>query len=305
MATIKVSELVEDFDVYPRFDGVNELHVQRLAEALRAGQKLPPVVACAKSKKLVDGFHRRRAYVVVYGDDAMIPVELRKYKNDGELFADAIFLNTGHGRPIPLADTKAIVNRARAFGLNDLAITKALRLTTKTLNVLTVDPMMKAAPLSVPRANPSPASNGHAVHSRPTSAPSDSPSHCGLGDTIFKIQRLANEMCELPRNERLDRELLLLMNAIAKRFTNDEQPVASAHALVNEVDIVLYSARAEESRLKAAKLICLEGCQTSEQIAIRCGIARDDVELVLDHDWFDCSVKGWHITPDGQQAVGE
>src|SRR5688572_13414948 len=61
METIKASELVEDFDLYPRGD-VDGTHVLSLVQALEAGVELPPIIACKKTKRIVDGFHRRRAF---------------------------------------------------------------------------------------------------------------------------------------------------------------------------------------------------------------------------------------------------
>ena len=70
---LKASELIEDFSIYPR-NGVFDGHVHDLAEALRAGAALPPVVADSKSKRLTDGFHRVRSHVRVFGPEAVIEV---------------------------------------------------------------------------------------------------------------------------------------------------------------------------------------------------------------------------------------
>jgi len=90
MSTIKLADLVLDFEIYPRND-VSSTHVTALVDAFEAGEEIPPIIADAKSKRVVDGFHRVRMHDRL-GHET-VEVELRTYKNEAALFADAVRLN--------------------------------------------------------------------------------------------------------------------------------------------------------------------------------------------------------------------
>jgi hypothetical protein len=55
------SALVIDFSIYPR-QAIDDQHVSALAEVLRAGGTLPPIVAECGTLRTVDGMHRIRAH---------------------------------------------------------------------------------------------------------------------------------------------------------------------------------------------------------------------------------------------------
>ena len=95
--------LVEDYSLYPRH-AVETTYVGDLARALAAGETLPPVLAEVGTNRLVDGFHRRRAYLKHAGDEAQVPVIYRKYASDADLLADAIRANTTHGKRLQRVD---------------------------------------------------------------------------------------------------------------------------------------------------------------------------------------------------------
>lgn len=147
-STIKASELVEDFDLYPRGD-VDSSHVASIAEALAAGEAMPPVIACKATKRIVDGFHRRRAAIKFGGPDATIEVVFKTYASDGELFLDAMEHNSGHGRRLTSVDAVRSATKAKAFGLDDLVIAKALKMTVERVGALVVDRTAKCGPAIV------------------------------------------------------------------------------------------------------------------------------------------------------------
>lgn len=93
---VAAAELIEDFDLYPR-DDVNSVQVTKLLQALEAGEELPPIVVCRKTKRIVDGFHRRRAYIRWRGEAMEVPVHWKDYPNDAALFEDAVRCNSMHG----------------------------------------------------------------------------------------------------------------------------------------------------------------------------------------------------------------
>src|SRR5271155_2464210 len=65
MKTIALSELVLDFDIYPRVD-VDTTNVSRIQDAITAKVAMPPLVIDKTSKRIIDGFHRYKAYRHIY-----------------------------------------------------------------------------------------------------------------------------------------------------------------------------------------------------------------------------------------------
>lgn len=126
--TMKVSELVEDFDLYPRAD-VDSGHVNHIVDAIGAGAELPPIIACAKSKRIVDGFHRCRAWRRIGGEDCDVQVILRDYKNEKELFLDAMRFNSSHGRNMTSYDRTHAMMLADRLEIEPAAVATALNMT--------------------------------------------------------------------------------------------------------------------------------------------------------------------------------
>lgn len=131
MPEIEVSKLVLDYTVYPRHY-IEEYNVNQLAEALRAGIELPPVIAEQDTFRVVDGFHRIPAYIKVYGLDVMIPVEFMTFAKDGEIFKEAAKRNIKHGRKLTSWDLKRCLSLAEDFEIEPEEIEKVLSITTKT-----------------------------------------------------------------------------------------------------------------------------------------------------------------------------
>ena len=134
---IKLGMLVEDLDVYPRAS-VDSTHVGHIADAIEAGATLPPVIADSRSKRIVDGFHRCRAYRRMFGDDYDMPVVLREYETEADLFADAVRLNSAHGNNITTSDRVRCILIAERIGLADGDLCEALNITVDRLEGLRV-----------------------------------------------------------------------------------------------------------------------------------------------------------------------
>lgn len=117
-AKIAAALLIEDLDFYPRAT-VDSSHVGGMAAALEAGAELPPIIADRKSKRIVDGWHRRRAVLKARGPDAEVEVFWRDYDSDAEMFEEAVALNATHGRKLTTWDHSRIKVRAGELGLND------------------------------------------------------------------------------------------------------------------------------------------------------------------------------------------
>lgn len=125
--TIPLAELIEDGAIYPRH-AVDDHHVTQLAYALKSGATLPPVVAEATSKRIVDGWHRTRAARHVFGPNGRIEVDLRTYAGERELLEDAVGLNAHHGRKLDSQDRTRAINMLEGVGTQPLRIQAILSL---------------------------------------------------------------------------------------------------------------------------------------------------------------------------------
>lgn len=135
MKTYKAAELVEDFDLYPR-NNVDSQHVKHLVEALAAGEELPPGIIDKKTKRLIDGFHRKRARIQLYGPDAEMEVIEKTYKNDAEMFLDAMRYNAAHGVKLDQCDRTHCVIIAERLSIPLEAVAGALHVPIERLGML-------------------------------------------------------------------------------------------------------------------------------------------------------------------------
>jgi hypothetical protein len=131
----KLSELVLDYDLYPRHE-VNSQHVAELVEVEKAGVTLPPIRIDKVSKRVTDGFHRIHKQRRLHGDDAEIECIEIAYKNEGEMFADAMRSNAGHGRRLSKQDRARCTLLAKKYKLGITAIAAALSMTPAAVKEL-------------------------------------------------------------------------------------------------------------------------------------------------------------------------
>jgi hypothetical protein len=132
------AQLVFDFDLYPRSD-VDDTHVAHIAEAIRAGTEMPPVIACADSYRIVDGFHRTRAEIRVQGDKAILNVVLKRYRSDRERFIDAMKYNAHHGHNLTTADRARCALFAKKLRISVDVLADALSMTVGAIGKLTTN----------------------------------------------------------------------------------------------------------------------------------------------------------------------
>jgi hypothetical protein len=121
---IQIEKLVEDMDFYPRND-VSGTVIASLVDAIHCGTTLPPIVVDKKSMRIVDGWHRYRAYKRIKADT--IECDLRSYSSDAEMFRAAVELNAGHGRRFDTYDLRRSIIRMQELGLEMLSISTAIR----------------------------------------------------------------------------------------------------------------------------------------------------------------------------------
>lgn len=153
MRQIKVGELVLDFNLYPRLT-VSAQHATYLRGAIEAGATIPPVVICAKSLRVVDGFHRCRAYSELYGADHVIDVIAKKYRTEAEILLDAMRLNSSHGANLTRYDRVHCMLLSEKLELTLDQIGTALSMTPESLSELREGRV--AMTLSGKRLNPTP-----------------------------------------------------------------------------------------------------------------------------------------------------
>lgn len=143
MREVKCSTLVEDFDIYPR-EAICSQSVSMMCEAKAAGIEFPPIVYDTKSHRIVDGFHRRRMHVRLYGDDALIPAIGKKYKNIKDMLLDAFRYNGAHGRQLTSQDRARSLQLAMDAKIAIKDAASALSITVEKAKELTLSKTAKA-----------------------------------------------------------------------------------------------------------------------------------------------------------------
>jgi hypothetical protein len=138
MRKMKVGELVFDFDLYPR-GSVSTHHVAELVRALEAGAEFPPLVIDKKTKRIADGFHRGKSYLRHFGDAHEVDVIEKPYKNETELFLDAIRYNASHGLKMDTHDKAHCAILAAKLGIDDAMVAAAMHVDPKYIGDLRVD----------------------------------------------------------------------------------------------------------------------------------------------------------------------
>jgi len=137
MRQMKLSEVILDFTLYPRTQ-IDGNHVRYLLLSHEGGAKLPPIVIDKKSKRVADGFHRVSMMKRLDPTGIIEAIE-KNYKDDAELFADAIRLNAHHGRNLSPYDRTHCVLRGEELGLDVDAIAAALSITVEAVGELRAD----------------------------------------------------------------------------------------------------------------------------------------------------------------------
>jgi hypothetical protein len=126
---IALAEIVEDLILYPRH-AVDDAHVAALFHAINSGAELPPIVLDEKSKRIVDGWHRYRAWKRVRGVEGTVVVELVAYTSEAEMLRDAVARNSTHGRRLDAQDRTRSIIMLRNVGLTDEEIAETIHIPT-------------------------------------------------------------------------------------------------------------------------------------------------------------------------------
>ena len=135
MTTTKISEVVLDFDLYPRAS-VDSQNVAYLSQADAAGAVLPPIIIDKKSKRVVDGFHRVKMYRQKYDDNFRVEVVAKAYPNEQAMLLDAMRYNSGHGRSLTRFDRVRCIVLGEKMGVDPAEIAAALHMTSEKVGEL-------------------------------------------------------------------------------------------------------------------------------------------------------------------------
>ena len=135
---IKAGSLVQDFKFYPRAQ-VDEQHVREMAEAIRAGAQLPPIIIDGKSKRIIDGFHRIRAHQKVGGTAVVVSVNEQEFADDAAMFQAAMTLNSAHGKNLSIYDKTRCLVLAGEMGIERNIVAESLSITIKKADSLLLE----------------------------------------------------------------------------------------------------------------------------------------------------------------------
>jgi hypothetical protein len=131
--TIAVSELKFDETIYPR-QNIDEQHIKQMCNALEGGIVLPPIIVEGKTKRIVDGVHRYHA--ALRREARRIDCVLKDYKNEADLFKEAVMLNTGIGLKLGTDDTLKVIQIGERLALKELELCAILRTSISHLRMI-------------------------------------------------------------------------------------------------------------------------------------------------------------------------
>lgn len=135
ISKIKASKVLLDYNLYPRAD-ISSFNVTSLVDALKSGCILPPIIVDRTSKRVIDGFHRVKAYQKAYGPDAMVPCIYEDYPDEAAMFLAAMKANSSHGRSLSPYDRARCLSRAEELHLEITVVAQSLNMTVESLGVM-------------------------------------------------------------------------------------------------------------------------------------------------------------------------
>jgi ParB-like chromosome segregation protein Spo0J len=131
--TIALADLRFDADIYPR-QNVDEHHIKQMEHAMDGGIVLPHIIVDRKSKRIVDGVHRYHA--ALRRKLKRITCVLKDYKNESDLFREAVILNSGVGLKLGVDDTLKVLQIAERLSLKELDLAAMLHTSISHLRVV-------------------------------------------------------------------------------------------------------------------------------------------------------------------------
>lgn len=120
---LKIKDLVLDEKYYPRLK-VSWKVAYAYSQAMKTGAKFPPIIVGLYRGKniLLDGWHRVEAYK--RNKEEYVEAELILFKNEKELFLEAVKRNAVHGKPYSIQEKIDIANRLQDLKVERIEISK-------------------------------------------------------------------------------------------------------------------------------------------------------------------------------------
>ena len=126
-----LSELKQSEDIL-EIRRVNPVFVSRYRQAMREGDKFPPLIITTDNV-IVAGNHRFEAYTAEYPETHKVDVEVRKYKSDADIIADAVRDNARHGNPLDGISRKRAVMKLLQLGKKEDEISALFGVSVKRI----------------------------------------------------------------------------------------------------------------------------------------------------------------------------
>jgi len=197
MRKMKAALLVLDYNLYPR-SNVDRHNVIMLKDAIATGSILPPVKVDKKSKRVTDGFHRTIA-VLETNENGEIDVIECAYKNEREMFLDAMRLNAQHGAKLDPHDRNHCVLISERLKIPIELVAGALHMPTdKLANLRDTRTAKTAGGLSVPLKQ----TIKHMAGQKLTVAQQKANERSSGMNQVFYV----NQLVDLIENDLLDKE---------------------------------------------------------------------------------------------------
>lgn len=197
MREMKAAELVIDYTLYPR-NNVDALNKRQIVEAIKEGERMPPVVIDKKSKRVVDGVHRTLGYLEV-DENSNIDVIEKTFKNDAAMFLEAMRLNAHHGARLDPCDRTHCLIVATKLKISLDAVAGALHVPIEKLGRLQDTRMAKTrGGLSIPLKRTMSHMAGRRLTKQQVNANERS---SGMNQSFYP-----NQIIDLIENDLLDKE---------------------------------------------------------------------------------------------------
>lgn len=96
---IQIKNLKHDSEII-EMRPINDVFVSRYRQAMRAGDRFPPLIIEEGTNIIVSGNTRATAYRKEYGEDHAVPCIVRKFSDRAEVISEAVRDNAKHGNPL-------------------------------------------------------------------------------------------------------------------------------------------------------------------------------------------------------------
>lgn len=174
------------------------------------------IVIDDKSKRIIDGFHRSRAYKKVYGDKFKMNMICRAYGNEKDMLLDAMTFNSSHGRRLSPFDQARCIQMGDDLKIDESLIAHALHMRIEKVAEMKIRRMaivQDGAELSVnPRFRPIKTCIRHMAGKQMTTEQWDANEKLGGNNASFYV----NCLISLIETDLIDMENENLLNGLMK-----------------------------------------------------------------------------------------